>query len=190
MTALLHWDRALFLLVNTGWANPVFDALFVAITDGRFWIVPGVVAAAVLLKVERKRALIALGLALLTVLISDPLCVRVLKPLFHRLRPCDPHALVEGGRYLLGMKHSLAFPSAHATNLFAQAVVWTHLYPRRGLWFFLFAASIALSRVYVGVHYPLDVVGGAAVGCGLGLCVVGAYRRVVSRIKGRELAHG
>jgi undecaprenyl-diphosphatase len=179
LDTLLAWDRSLFLLINHVLANGALDLFFTTITNGKFWILPGILAALVFLKVEKKRALLVLLLAGLTVALTDPVCARLIKPLFHRLRPCNPDALVEGGRFLLGYKTSLSFPSSHAMNMFGQATLFSFFYPRPGPWFFLFAAAIGYSRIYVGAHYPLDVLGGALFGAVCGALVYGAYRMAV-----------
>jgi undecaprenyl-diphosphatase len=179
LDTIIAWDRSLFLLVNHGLANPVFDVFFKAITNGKHWIIPGIIAALLYLKTERKKALLVLLLSIITVAITDPLAAQIIKPFFHRLRPCNPHALVEGGRFLLGHKTSYSFPSSHAVNMFGQAVLFSLFYPRFAAWFFLFAATIGFSRIYVGVHYPLDVLGGAAIGTLGGALVFAMYRVTV-----------
>jgi undecaprenyl-diphosphatase len=176
LDSLLALDRSLFLLLNHTLAAAVLDPFFTVITDGRSWILPGILAALVFLKAEKKRALVVLLLAAAAVALTDPACARILKPLFHRLRPCNPDALVEGGRFLLGFKSSFSFPSSHAMNMFGQAALFSFFYRRFTAWFFLFAALIGYSRIYVGVHWPLDVLGGAVLGTAGGALVYGAYR--------------
>lgn len=183
MELILALDRSLFLLVNHGLAHPLLDAFFVAVTDGRFWVVPGAAAAAFFVRARGRGAVAPLLLAALTVLISDQVCCSVVKPLVDRLRPCDPSGLVEGGRFLLGLKTSASFPSAHAANMFAQAALWSLLYRRWAAVFFGFALLIAYSRVYVGVHYPLDVAGGAALGICVGASVWGLYAGALRLIR-------
>lgn len=176
---LMLLDRQLFLFLNAMIANPVFDLIFTHITNRDFWIVPIIIAGTIFIIKQKKKALIVIGLALVTVAITDPLCVRVIKEVVHRHRPCDPCCLVEGGRFLLGFKDSLSFPSAHAMNVFGQATLFSLLYPKRTVWFVLVASLIAFSRVYVGVHYPLDVMAGAVLGGIIGAGVYAGYKQVL-----------
>ena len=96
---LTSLDRSLFLLINASWTNQFFDLFFVTITNGRFWIIPGIIVALIYLKFERRRGVLVLVLAVVTVTITDQLASEVFKPLVHRLRPCNPLALVEGGTF-------------------------------------------------------------------------------------------
>jgi undecaprenyl-diphosphatase len=179
---ITHIDTVVFLFFNPTIANPAFDLIFPVLTNGVFWIVPGIVAALIFIKIEKKKALIVLGLALMTVSVSDPVCNRVIKPAFHRLRPCDPRAHLDNGRFLLGRKTSPSFPSSHAMNMFAQATLFTLFYRRKALWFFIFAAVIGFSRIYTGVHYPFDVLAGAVFGVFVGAAVFGGYCWVVDTL--------
>lgn len=179
---LINIDKALFLFFNREIANPFFDSFLFVITDGRFWVIPGILFALLYIRIEKKRALVGLGLAVLTVALSDPICCRVIKPIFERQRPCHPYVLLEGGRFLLGFKSSFSFPSAHAMNMFAQATLFSLLYPAKSVWFFIFAGTIGFSRIYVGVHYPFDVIAGAVFGMCIGAGVYFEYRRFAEGI--------
>jgi undecaprenyl-diphosphatase len=119
-------------------------------THGLVWLVLGAAAAVAL----RRPQILLLVLA--ADVIAD-LASAGLKELVGRHRPQDSHALVAppGGS---------AFPSGHAATSFACAAVLAAAMPRLAAPLFVLAAAIAFSRVYVGVHYPLDVLAGAALG--------------------------
>jgi undecaprenyl-diphosphatase len=180
---ILNFDTQAFLFFNHTMANPVFDAVFVLITNGRFWIIPGILFALGFIYFRRRAALVVIALALVTVSASDPVCNRIIKPQFHRLRPCDVRVDVPGGRFLLGRKTSDSFPSSHAMNMFAQAALFSLLYRRKRVWItaFAFAALIAFSRVYVGAHYPLDVAAGAVFGTMVGAGIYAVYFFVMEK---------
>jgi undecaprenyl-diphosphatase len=180
---LTQLDTQLFLFFNHAIANPAFDAVFVAITNGRFWIIPGVLAALVFLYFERRKAVVVIVLSLLTVSVSDPVCNKIIKPQFHRLRPCDDRVSIPNARFLLGRKTSPSFPSSHAMNMFTQAMLFTLLYRRKRVWItaFVFAGIIGFSRIYVGVHYPFDVFWGAVFGVIIGGIVYSGYLFVIKK---------
>ena len=130
------------------------DELFVWLsrvgTHGLVWLVLGAVAAVAL------RRPYLLLLVLLADVVAE-LASSGLKEAVGRPRPHDPHALV-------GPSAGLSFPSGHAATSFACAAVLSAAMPRLAVPLFALATAIAFSRVYVGVHYPLDVLAGAALG--------------------------
>ncbi|MBD3314180.1 MAG: phosphatase PAP2 family protein [Chitinivibrionales bacterium] len=179
---LIQIDTSLFYFFNVTIANGLFDFIFPIITNRENHLIALGVVAIVYVGARRKEAMVGISLAVVTVAFSDQLCCTILKPLVGRLRPCHPEHFLEGGRYLVGMKHSLSFPSAHSMNWFAQATLFTFLYPKQWPWFFAVATPIAFSRVYVGVHYPIDVTVGAVLGAGVGAAVYGGYRLVRRKV--------
>jgi undecaprenyl-diphosphatase len=114
-------------------------------------------------------------LVLLAVLAADGLASLV-KAAVGEKRPSDPHPLV-------AIPHSHSFPSGHTATAVAGAVVLSHLAPRWTPVFAVLAAAIAYSRLYVGVHFPLDVAGGAAIGAATALLLLAAARRRSGRAR-------
>jgi undecaprenyl-diphosphatase len=104
----------------------------------------------------------------------------VLKSLTDRPRP--PLRYPEP-KTLVSLPHDGSFPSGHAATSFAGATMLAFAFPRLAPFLYVLAAAIAFSRVYVGVHYPLDVLGGAA----LGALIAFALRLVIRRSAQRRL---
>lgn len=162
--SLLSIDKSIFILINDYCSNTVFNVFFMTITEAKVWIIPAIAGAVFFIKHEKKKAIVILGLAVVTLAISDPVSSQILKPFFGRHRPCHPEFFIQGGNFLFGMKTSLSFPSSHAMNMFAQAALFSCFYPSKTPIFYGFALLIGISRIYVGVHYPSDIVSGAFFG--------------------------
>ncbi|MGC8784240.1 MAG: phosphatase PAP2 family protein [Armatimonadota bacterium] len=115
------------------------------------------------------------------ILLTDQLSSHVLKDVFGRARPCE---VLEGVRAIDGCRHSASFPSSHAVNTFAAATLFTLFYRRWVPWVaFGLAAVVSYSRVYLGLHYPSDVLGGAVIGTACALALVWIYRGLVSFVR-------
>ncbi len=165
-------DIALFRFFNGSMRNSIFDFIMPFITDLNKQRLVLVFVALILLWMlirGNRRARIAVILLIVTIVFSDQLSSSVIKYWFERPRPChvlhNVHLLVS-----CGSGHS--FPSSHAVNNFAGALVLAFFFPRAKWWFFGFAAIVAFSRVYVGAHYPSDIVGGAVIGLLCAGCVL------------------
>ena len=169
---ILHLDYALDLKINRDWTSPLFDTLALFIREAGFWV-PLYLFLLLFITVNfgRQGFWWAVG-ALSLVAVSDLISSHVVKELLYRPRPCRDEFMAHQIRFLAktcGLNGS--FTSSHATNHFAFA---TYLYltlrkmsPYWGLGF-LWAALISYAQVYVGVHYPSDVLGGAILGSFLG----------------------
>ncbi|MCD6594158.1 phosphatase PAP2 family protein, partial [bacterium] len=128
----------------------------------------------------------ALGVIVVFAL-ADPLAARVLKPLFGRIRPC--YALGSAVRLLWSCGGKLSFPSNHAANSAAIISVFGYFY-RKSLWFGIpIALAVGLSRIYLGVHYPLDVFGGFVLGAIIGIGVAYAEAKYFNVNKQNTLSN-
>ena len=121
------------------------------------------------------RRVTPLLLAALAVAVADGLTA-IVKLAVGERRPTDLHPLV-------AIPHSNSFPSGHTSTAFAAATVLARLEPRAGPAFFVLAAAIGHSRLYVGVHFPLDVACGAALGVATALLLLAAARRRSVRLR-------
>lgn len=154
-------DVALFRLINDRGQNAFFDWFMPFKTDlGNFTYVLIALGLWILWK-ERKAGLVFLLFFGLTLAITDQVSSKVLKEIIGRVRPCH---VLENVRMLTDCNTSYAFPSSHGVNIFAAAWFLAQPLGRAAPVFFGIAAIVAYSRVYIGIHYPLDVLGGAAVG--------------------------
>lgn len=161
---LRSYDHALFKNINSLWANPFFDMFFPYITDLHrspiaIVLLPSLIGLWIFR--QRSRALKGLLALIIAVAAADLVSYRIIKALVPRDRPAVAGLQVE----LRSAHHSgNSFPSNHAANVFAAATMITFLHPPFFLIAFFIAISVAYSRVYVGVHFPSDVLAGAVIG--------------------------
>lgn len=167
LDALLRADRALLGWVEETWRSPWLDGPMHVLSTLAYFL-PVLVPLWIWLVwkggVQGRR--VALGVLVL-VLVTDQLSASALRPLFARPRP---HSA------------SFGFPSSHAANVFGQAAFLARFYPRLTALFFSIAAAVGFSRVYLGKHYPLDVVAGAGLGVACGLLLAHLVRRHAEQV--------
>ncbi|MEN3038433.1 MAG: phosphatase PAP2 family protein [Candidatus Kryptonium sp.] len=176
---LLQIDKSLFYFLNRGIANPIFDVLMPFITkDMNLRIFLGLIWLGLVIFGGRTGRILAL-LLIPAVAIADQLSSHVIKPMVGRIRPC--HEL-ENVRLLVGCGSGLSFPSSHATNSFAVAAVISKFYKKLAIYLFSFAFVVSFSRIYVGVHYPADVIFGMVLGVVVGFVVFYSWFYVKNKI--------
>jgi undecaprenyl-diphosphatase len=188
MEQLVRLDTLLFNFLNHAFHTPFLDTIMLYVTKVKHWRIPiGLLWVYLLIWGGRKGRTVAL-LMIPAIGIADFLNDDYLKLIFLRDRPChvlqDVHLLVYCSR-------SPSLPSSHALNTFTAATLFSLFYRWQiGLICFLVAAVVGYSRVYVGAHYPFDVLAGALLGILWATLLVWVWRWVEGRIPWLRKTHG
>jgi undecaprenyl-diphosphatase len=165
MDFLYSIDLALFYLFNHTISTGLLDKFFSIITDVTKWYIAYLILLAIAFFKGGLRGKIAVVTLIILIIVTDQTGYRILKDIFERVRPCI--ALTDAITPV-GCAGGFSFPSNHALNNFAAAVLLVRLYPAYKWIFWVTAALVSISRIYLGVHYPSDVLGGALIGAGFG----------------------
>lgn len=170
---LLQFDRWLMIKINHDWSNSFFDSIFPFWRHSDTWIPLYLFLFLFMIMNFGWRSLPWMLLLAVTAGICDQVSSSFLKDFFDRTRPCSDGSLVGHIRFLLNRcPTSGSFTSSHAVNHFGAAmfiyITMKDVFKKAGLLFFVWAGSICYGQVYVGVHYPFDVICGGILGCGIG----------------------
>lgn len=132
------------------------------------------VLAGLYIFLKSPQGVVGMVLFFLAIGASDLISVRLVKPQVARVRPCNADPAHVPHPY--GCGAGLSFPSAHATNTAAAAVLFSWALPRLSAVGIGLALLVGISRVYLGVHWPTDVLGGWALGAAVGMAVLALQR--------------
>ena len=181
---IVEIDKQAMVFFNKTIANPIFDFIMPIITDQNFLVFSGLILIGYLAYYGEKRGRIAILVLLIAASFSDAICFQLIKPWVGRIRPS--HEFYEYINLLVSKGGKYSFPSNHAANSFVFATVLSYFYDKNRTLLYTIASTIAFSRVYVGVHYPLDIIFGSIIGYIISWIILSIW--VI--IKMRELKRG
>lgn len=175
MDVISSIDIDILLFIQEHLRFPWLDWFWKSITflgdAGWFWIVLSII---LLIPKKTRHIAIASGISLLICFFVTNI---ILKNCFHRIRPYEIEPLLT---ILVKKPTDFSFPSGHTTASFASALILVRLFPKKfGIPSVVLAALIAFSRLYVGVHYPTDILGGIAVALIGSFIAITIYRKLI-----------
>ncbi len=178
---IIHIDQALFQWINTGIQNELFDWLLPILREKIIWTPLYIFLIGFLVLNFKKKGYFIVIFCLIVVLMSDFFSSQVIKKSIQRVRPC--HVIEHFDQFELRARcgSGYSFTSSHACNHFSIAtflfLTLTFIKKRWRYLFSVWAGIISISQVYVGVHYPVDILCGAILGTCIGWIVYVFYSR-------------
>ena len=172
---LQNIDLLLFQLFNLTLANPLFDKLMPFVTQQQNWNLVYIILLVWRLWKGGRNGRVAFVLLIVTIICADQLSSNFIKSLVARPRPCHNLTMI---RLLVDCGSGFSFPSSHAVNNFAAAAILSYFYKEFKVVLFSIASVVAFSRVYVGVHYPVDIIAGAIIGFFVANVLLFAYEKL------------
>lgn len=180
---IIALDKELFLLINQAMSNLFFDWLLPILRNPFTWAPLYLFLIIFFIKNYGKMGVIIVLCTVANVGLSNVVSSHLIKKNVERVRPCNDVEFKDQIRLRVRCNSDYSFTSSHATNHFAMAFFWIVLFRRRWkhtLWLaILWAASISFSQIYVGVHYPFDILTGAFLGTIIGLFSGTLFKRLV-----------
>ncbi len=178
---LIQLDTTLFYLFNVELQNGFFDFIMPIFTNLDYWRIPLGLMVVLLLVFGKKRGRITVLLLVLGIALSDQLCNNVLKPLIQRVRPCN---VLENINLLVNCTQAYSFPSSHAMNIFTGCILLSYGYRKIKMLLLLIAILVSYSRIYVGVHYPFDVLAGVILGFACAFIIISLFKFLSKNFRG------
>ena len=178
---LLQLDRHLFKFINQGLSNPFFDGVMPWMRNPRFWIPLYLFIIVFCIFRYKNQGVILVGMLALAVGFADLTSASLIKKQVQRDRPCRDVVTSRTVISRVPCGTGYSFPSTHATDHFALAIFLCLVFFRKWKWvgiaIIVWAALICFAQVYVGVHFPVDILGGAFYGGLVGWLFFAAFRK-------------
>jgi undecaprenyl-diphosphatase len=176
---LIHYDQELFLLINQVFSNPFFDWLMPILRNPYTWAPLYLFLIIFLIRNYKKKGIVMLVFFIMTFGIADSTSSSLIKPEVMRIRPCNDVLFKDQVKLRVRCGSGYSFPSSHATNHFALGMFLLVIFRKRWkpiIWLSLgWAASISFAQIYVGVHYPIDILMGALLGSIIGILTASIF---------------
>ena len=166
-------DFKLLIILNQKISNSLFDLIMPIITNEDYWSIPILCLIIYLLFFAQKKGKVVLFLLVISLGINDYVCASIIKPIIARLRPS--HEFLEYINLLVPKGGKWSMPSNHASNMFVLATIISTFYSKTKAGIFLIAILVSFSRVYVGVHYPMDIIVGASIGTTIAITIISLW---------------
>jgi len=179
-------DNALLYLINKKLSSPSLDDVMLLLRNQYTWVPVYLFFLLFFYFNCRKYFLPIVALSLVTFALTDFTSASLIKPFIGRLRPCQDPTLRFSINNIAGCGGIFGMPSSHATNHFGLATFWfiviKNTLNQKWLWLFAWAFVICYAQVYVGVHFPGDVIIGGLLGTAIGFVTSMLYRKRMAQI--------
>ena len=184
---IINNDFRIWHYINTVWHNDTLDAIIPFIRNQFTWAPLYLFLVVFILYNYRLKGLAWIIGFLVCFALGDLISAQIIKPLVHRTRPCNDPRLADVVRLLVPRSSGYSFPSSHATNHFALGTFMSLTFHKRLKWIWplplIWALAVGYSQIYVGVHFPFDVLCGSLLGILIGLTVGKLYHRYFTLAK-------
>lgn len=182
MDAITEIDKSIYVWVQSNLHSPLLDSIMPYLRIKTTWI-PFYIVLLVFLWLKHGIKALWFALAsILVVAITDPISSLWLKKLIGRPRPCEVPGLMQYFPDLTHCSAGFSMPSSHAANHYALAsflgLSQKKFYPKWNILLSLWAAIICFAQLYVGVHYPGDILVGAALGIFIGTTAFVSFKKI------------
>ena len=179
-------DLAIFYFFNHTLSIGFLDKFFSIITNVNNWYIAYIILLGISFSKGGLKGKLAVIVVILLIVVTDQTGYRLLKEYFARPRPCD---ILSDVLTPLGCTGTYSFPSNHALNNFAAAIFFYRLFPKLKWILFITALLISISRVYLGLHYPSDILGGAVIGLAFGYLFASGVLYIEKYLVDRKIKH-